>query len=228
MVLFAVHLSDGVLPFGWCVVGYVAAIALAALGGWRLHERDIPRIALTTAACFVASSIHIKIPPSSVHLVFNGLVGIMLGWRAGLALLVGLFLQAILIGHGGLTTLGVNDVLQAVPGIAVGFFFRMLVGTRFLSLNDLAICGGMLGAGAVMATVVLQSGLLWLAGDEGVMPALLWLGLHVPVAVIEGVVGGFLVHFLLRVKPELLGLRAPDFATTAELENSIIASDKLR
>src|SRR4051812_1893084 len=125
MILFAVHLLDGFLPLlPWCLVGYAAAIVLAALGSWRLHERDIPRIALATAAFFVASSIHIKVPPSSVHLVLNGLVGIMLGMRAGLALFIGLFLQALLIGHGGFTTLGINTVLQTVPALAVGGLFR--------------------------------------------------------------------------------------------------------
>jgi cobalt/nickel transport system permease protein len=231
MPLFAVHLLDGFLPFSICLSGYAGAIALAVLGGWRLHEREIPRIALATAAFFIASSIHIFIPPSpvSVHLVFNGLVGIMLGTRAGLALLVGLFLQAVLIGHGGLTTLGINAVLQAVPAIAVGALFRAIAATRLLSQNRLAICGGLLGASAVIATILLQSGLLWFAGDAGVMPALLWLLIHVPVAIVEGIVGGFMVHFLLRVKPELLGFRiVPLAANEPEFANSIIASDKMR
>lgn len=231
MILFAVHLLDGFLPLTWCLVGYLAAIALAALGSWKLHERDVPRIALATAAFFVASSIHIKIPPSSVHLVLNGLVGILLGSRAGLALLIGLFLQALLIGHGGFMTLGINTLLQALPALAVGGVFRMLAARRVFAIQQLAIFGGLLGASAVLATVVLQSSLLWFAGDQGVMPAMLWLGLHVPVAFIEGIVGGFLVHFLLRVKPELLGFQtAPtaDVPAPVEFANSATHSSELR
>lgn len=231
MTLFAVHLLDGFLPLSWCFVGYALAIALAVLASWRLHERDIPRIALATAAFFVASSIHIKIPPSSVHLVLNGLVGVMLGTRAGLALLIGLFLQAILIGHGGFTTLGINAVLQAVPAVIVGGIFRALSARRSRTVSELAVWGGVLSSSAVMATVLLQSGLLWLADDEGVMPALLWTGLHAPVALIEGIVGGFLVHFLMRVKPELLGFRAPapdHHRSSNEFANSALSSDELR
>jgi cobalt/nickel transport system permease protein len=231
MILFAVHLLDGFLPLPWCLVGYLAAIALAALGSWKLHERDVPRVALATAAFFVASSIHIKVPPSSVHLVLNGFVGIMLGKRAGLALFIGLFLQALLIGHGGFMTLGINTVLQAVPALVVGGLFRAFAAQRLFSINQLAVCGGLLGASAVLATVVLQSSLLWFAGDQGVMPAVLWLGLHAPVAFIEGIVGGFLVHFLLRVKPELLGFCPnPTIAaqSSAEFANSVPDSSEMR
>jgi cobalt/nickel transport system permease protein len=231
MTLFAVHLLDGFLPLSWCLVGYFAAIALAAFGSWRLHERDIPRIALATAAFFVASSIHIYIPPSpaSVHLVLNGLVGIMLGFRAGLALFVGLFLQAVLIHHGGKYTLGVNVVLQSIPAIAVGGLFR-LIAARNITTDKLAIAGGLLGSAAVLATVLLQSGFLWFAGDNGVMPALLWFGLHVPIAFIEGIVVGFMVHFLARVKPELLGLSPPSRDAEKprdEFANSVVASDEI-
>ena len=90
MMLFAVHLPDYFLPLEWCVAGYLAAAPLVAMGCWRLHERDVPRVALATAAFFIASSIHIPVPMSSVHLVLNGFVGILLGFRAGLALAVGL------------------------------------------------------------------------------------------------------------------------------------------
>jgi cobalt/nickel transport system permease protein len=225
MALFAVHLFDGVLPLPWCGVGFALAIALAALGTWRLHERDVPRIALATAAFFVASSIHIKIPPASVHLVLNGLVGVMLGYRAGLALFVGLFLQAVLIGHGGMYVLGVNVVLQALPAMAVGMLFRAGARVCRFSTNETAVWGGALASAAVMATVLLQSGLLWLA-DDGV-PAFFWIGVHLPVAFVEGVVVGFMVHFLVRVKPELLGL-PPAAVPTDEFANSIIASDEMR
>ncbi len=240
MALFAVHLLDGFLPYSWCAVGYVGAVALAALGCWRLHERDIPRIALATAAFFVASSIHIKIPPSSVHLVLNGLVGVMLGYRAGLALFVGLFLQAVLIGHGGISTLGINDVLQTLPALTIGAAFQWLAASKRISIHILSLCSGFLGAAGVLATVVLQSGLLWLAEDNGPMSALLWFALHVPVAVVEGIVVGFMVHYLTRVKPELLGLRAwpsgeelmhlrqatASAANEAEFANSSIVADK--
>src|SRR5437867_8034348 len=106
MAPLAVHISDGVLAWPWWVGGLVLAAGLVVAGARRLADTEIPRLALFTAAFFVASLIHVKVGPTSVHLLLNGLVGVVLGWRAGAAIAVGLFLQAVLVGHGGFSPLG--------------------------------------------------------------------------------------------------------------------------
>src|SRR5438132_3763079 len=115
--LFAVHISDGVLQTTWLAGGFVVAVCLAVVGCWRVRDEEIPQIALLTAAFFVASSIHIKVGPSSWHLLLNGLVGVLLGRRAGLAIPIGLALQAALLGHGGLSALGVNTCVLLLPAL---------------------------------------------------------------------------------------------------------------
>lgn len=205
MTLFAVHLPDFILPTSWMTIGNVFAALLALVGCWRMRDRDIPLVALITAAFFIASSIRVPVPYGSVHLILNGMVGIMLGYRAGLSLLIGLTLQALLVGHGGIVAIGVNTTVQAIPAFIVGGLFQ-LAAMRW-SGDRLAILGGILSFLAVIATVALQSVLVWLAGDAGVMPAAIWLGIHIPVGIIEGIVVGFMIHFLARVKPELIGVR---------------------
>ena len=98
MVPFAVHVSDGVLAWPWLVGGFVVAGLLSMLAAYRVRDEEIPRIALMTAAFFVASLIHVKLGPTSVHLLLNGLLGVVLGRRAPLAVLVGVGLQAFLLG----------------------------------------------------------------------------------------------------------------------------------
>ena len=51
----------------------------------------------------------------------------VLGWRAGLAIPVGLFLQAVLLGHGGISTLGVNACVMTLPALAAGGLFRVSI-----------------------------------------------------------------------------------------------------
>jgi cobalt/nickel transport system permease protein len=123
---FAVHVADGVLTWPWLAAGFALAGVLALLAAWRVREEDVPRIALLTAAFFVASSIHVKLGPSSVHLLLNGLVGVVLGLRAPLAILVGVTLQAALIPHGGFSTIGVNTCTEAIPALLAGWIFGLL------------------------------------------------------------------------------------------------------
>src|ERR1700726_74978 len=109
-MLWAVHLPDGLLAEPWLLGGFALAIAMGVVSVRlvRLREEDIARIALLAAAFFVASLIHVPVGVTSVHLLLNGLVGVLLGWHAALAIPLGLFLQAALFNHGGFTTLGIN------------------------------------------------------------------------------------------------------------------------
>src|SRR4029078_12056443 len=83
--------------------------------------------ALMTAAFFVTSTVSPPLPlHTSVHLLLNGLLGVMLGIRAGLAILVGLLFQYAFLGHGGLGTLGVNTYVLTIPALATAGLFRLL------------------------------------------------------------------------------------------------------
>lgn len=131
--LWAVHIADGLLQPSWWLGGYGLAGVLAWSGSRRIRDEEIARIAVLTAAFFVASLIHLPLGPTSVHLLLNGLVGVVLGWRAALAIPCGLFLQAVLLQHGGLTALGVNSCVQVIPA--------GLAGTAFAALHRLPWSG---------------------------------------------------------------------------------------
>ena len=79
--LLAVHISDGVLSDWWIAGGLALMVVLMIPALVRVRDEEIPRIALLTAAFFVASLIHVRLGPTSVHLLLNGLVGVILGWR---------------------------------------------------------------------------------------------------------------------------------------------------
>lgn len=125
-LLLAVHISDNVLHLPWLLAGFAVAAALALVGSWRIRDEEIPQIALLTAVFFVASSIHVPVGPGSVHLLLNGLVGILLGRRACLAIPVALLLQCLLLQHGGLFALGVNSCVMTLPALAAWALFAGL------------------------------------------------------------------------------------------------------
>ena len=195
------HLSDGILSGPVVVAGFVTAAALARWGAAGLRDDETPRVAVFTAAFFCASLLHFKVPPTSVHLLFHGLLGVVLGRRALIALPVGLGLQAALLGHGGISTLGVNATLFGVAALAASWVYRRLGGAQcsrpFLS-------GALAAAAAVLISGLLLTGILWSLGEGFRWVARYALLAHLPVLAIEAVVTGFTVEFLRRVQPALL------------------------
>ena len=200
------HISEGILSLPILLTGAVVTAGGVALGLRRLTAPHIPETALLSAAFFVASLVHVPLGPSSVHLVLNGLLGLLLGPVAFPAILVGLFLQAVLFQFGGLTTLGVNTMNMALPAVLVWLLFSPLVrGERLVPWASFAA-----GALAVALSGLMVAAELALSGESFSAAARLVLAAHLPVMVVEGLVTGFIVGFLKKVRPEMLagGVRA--------------------
>lgn len=195
------HISDGVLPISVALGCAVASLSIATWSARRTASDDLPKVAVVTASFFVSSLIHVPLGPTSVHLLIPGLVGVLLGRSAFLAISLGVLLQSLLFSFGGLTVLGANALMMGVPALVCGLLFNRFRGTtpkQNLMVGALAGGGGTLLAATILA-------LLLVSGGEdffGVMK--LALLAHLPVFVIEGLISGFTVSFLFRVKPELL------------------------
>jgi len=204
------HISDGVLPISVTVGGYAASAAIAAWSARRTRSEELPKVAVVTAAFFVASLIHVPFGPTSVHLLIPGLAGALLGASAFLAIGLGLLLQSMLFQFGGLTALGANALMMGVPALLCGVFFQRFKGrTR----RRQAIIGGLAGAlGTALAALVLAL-LLATGGEDFFGVAKIALAAHVPVVVIEGLVSAFTIGFLAKVKPALL---EPAFVQSAK------------
>ena len=196
------HISEGVLSPPVLVAGG----GLAAAGvGYALKKMDydrVPQVGIVSCAFFVASLIHLPIGPVSVHLVLNGLTGVLLGVAAFPAILVALFLQGILFQFGGLTTLGVNTLNMALPAVMCFFLFN-----RFVRSDNAMVSGA--AAFACGALAVLLSGLMvafsliWTEESFMQVAKMALIG-HLPVMAIEGVITTLVVGFLKKVKPEIL------------------------
>ncbi len=195
------HISDGVLPLSVTIGGYVASGALVALSARRTHHEELPKLAVMTAAFFVASLIHVPFGPTSVHLIIPGLTGALLGPSAFLSIGLGLLLQSLLFQFGGLTALGANALMMGLPALVCGWIFQKFKGRTIMHQ---AVTGGVTGAlGTALAAVVLAA-LLATGGEDFIGVAKIALLAHVPVFIIEGLVSAFTIGFLARVKPELL------------------------
>ncbi|MCK8823635.1 cobalt transporter CbiM [Fuchsiella alkaliacetigena] len=200
------HISEGVLTAPILVTGAVTAVSGVAVGLKSMKDCQIPKVAIVTAALFVAALIHVPLGPTSVHLVLNGIAGIILGWQVFPAFLVALVLQLLLFQFGGLTVLGVNVVLMATPAIICYYLFKSVFNlsrqqdSTYLLGGAAFICGGL----AIVISTLIMAGVLMLAEDSFLQLARVIIVSHLPVLVIEAVLSMLVVVFLLRVKPQLL------------------------
>jgi cobalt/nickel transport system permease protein len=174
-----------------------------AVGMRDLDQKEIPSIGILSAAFFVASLIHVPAGPVSVHLILNGLVGLILGWKAFPAILVGLALQALLFQFGGITTLGVNTLNMALPAVVCYYLFGWGTksGTRLYAFIFAAFASGFC---AVLMAGTLVGLSLYMTGEAFLPAAKLVVAAHLPVMLIEGILTAACALFLRKVRPEIL------------------------
>jgi cobalt/nickel transport system permease protein len=203
------HIGEGILttPAGQCLLaaGAVAAAAGTFIGLRRLEEEQIPKAAVLGSAFFVASAMQVPLGGSSIHLVLSGLMGLVLGWAVFPVVLVGLILQMAFFSIAGPTVLGLNTVIMALPGVVCYYLFGAAV--RSTARTTIYAAGFAAGATGVVLGALLSSSALLLTDRTFIMLAGGFLALHLPVALIEGLVTGSVVVLLRQVRPEVL--RAP-------------------
>ncbi len=196
------HISEGVLSAPVLIGGFVGTIVLAGLTMRKMDLEEIPKLSVITSVFFVASLIHVPIGITSVHLILNSLVGVVLGWRAFPAVLVGIVLQAILFGHGGVTVIGVNTLMMGGGALIAYMVWQQRhhfgFKRRELIFGAFAGAAGVAASGSILSLALITTGEAFHAMAGAVLLA------HIPVILIEAGVVGACAEFLNRVKPEIL------------------------
>ncbi|EPJ43236.1 MAG: hypothetical protein OFPI_43650 [Osedax symbiont Rs2] len=200
------HIPDGVVSTPILTLGALGTIALLSYGLKKLDDDKIPQTAMLAAVFFISSMITFPVGPSSIHLLFNGLMGLMLGWAAVPAIFVALILQLMFFGYGGLLVLGVNTFNMALPAIVVALCLRPLL-LAHLKNNDsfskryAMIIGAVAGATGIALTTSLLGASLVFSGQEFAPMMKVILATNIPLMIIEAAVTAVVVSFLLRTSP---------------------------
>lgn len=196
------HIVDGALSAPVLVSGAVLAIVGVFIGLKKMDYDHLPLVGVLASLFFIASYIHLPLGFSSVHLIMNGLLGILLGWVAFPALLVALLLQVIFFGFGGLLVLGVNTLNIALPAVMV--YYLCYQGVRGPCSKKAALWGAFGGASAIAITAIMVAFSLALSGESFLLAAKAVLPAHIPIMIIEGFVSYAAVYLIHRVKPEFI------------------------
>lgn len=209
-----IHLGEGSFPLWALILWTVLGAGLISYIVYRvrsgvLKTHQIALAGIAAAASFAIFQLNIPVW-GGIHMNLTGLVGILVGPLLGalIALVVNIFSAAL--GHGAVGLLGANTLVNATEAIVAYFAFKTLLGKDwdvFPASASAATLG--LSAGAVlMSAIIVVSGVNGSAlprGDLAIAVAGL-VGLNLGVAIVEGILTGFIVQFLASVRPDLVGL----------------------
>ncbi len=198
------HVSEGILSAPVLLTGGVVSLGGLAVGLKSIQEDDMVKVSVLSSALFVATLIKVPLGATSVHLILNGLAGLLLGWQVFPAFAIALILQAILYGFGGFSTLGVNVMIMATPGVCIFYLFNSRA--RGVGLSRTIAVGFCAGSLSILLSAGILALVLITTGEEFSVLAGAVFVTHIPVMVTEGIVTGAAVSFLRKVRPETLTL----------------------
>ncbi|WP_428025537.1 cobalt transporter CbiM [Arcobacter sp.] len=194
------HIADGVLtPAITIAVSTLSLIALIKAIK-ELKNEEITLTAVASAMFFIASFIHIPFGITQIHLILLGVIGILIGWSSFVSIFIALLLQALLLGYGGVASLGVNLFIMATPAIIVYYLYNF---DLFKKLND-KIKFFLVGfIGTFFATLFLTL-ILYFSKEEYSYAAYTIFSVNIITMIIEGIVSMFLLLFIKKVYPKIL------------------------
>jgi cobalt/nickel transport system permease protein len=159
-----IHIPDGVLPLWLVAAGWIAALALLWLASRRARASDVRRKVplLGVVAALVLVSMSTEIVPIAYHVNLTVVAGVLLGpWLGAIAAFIVVVMLALL-GHGGVTVIGLNALMIAVE-MALGWgLFRLLV--RLLGRARVRWAAGIATVLTLAVTTTLLVGLVAVGG----------------------------------------------------------------
>jgi cobalt/nickel transport system permease protein len=216
----AMHIAEGFLPLPWAVAWWLISLPFLAVGLRSLTRisRSHPELklllALAGAFTFVLSALKIpSVTGSCSHPTGTGLGAMLFGPTVMTVIgSIVLLFQALLLAHGGLTTLGANIFSMAIVGPFVAWGAFQL----FSSSGHRRLAVFAAAALADLATYVVTAGQLAIAfpaASGGVMASFLKFGsifaiTQIPLAITEGLLTVLVWNWLQSYgQPELKTLR---------------------
>ncbi|WP_439761625.1 energy-coupling factor ABC transporter permease [Intestinibacter sp.] len=210
----AMHIMEGFLPVKWAVAWYVLFIPFFVVGLKNITKvvREQPKKKLLLALCgafvFVLSALKIpSVTGSCSHPTGVGLASILFGPSVTVVLgTIVLLFQALLLAHGGITTLGANAFSMAIFGPIVSYVIWKLLKDK-VNRNVVVFLAAAIGDLATYTLTSLQLGLAFPDPVGGfAISAAKFLGIffitQIPIAIAEGLLTTIIYNFITENEDE--------------------------
>jgi cobalt/nickel transport system permease protein len=187
----AMHIAEGMLPVGWSIGWGCVCIPFVVTGFFSIKKRiaAAPKAKILLAMCgafaFVLSALKIpSVTGSCSHPTGVGLSAILFGPNATAVLgVIVLVFQALLLAHGGLTTLGANTFSMAIAGPFASWGLYHLLRKAKVSPAISVFCAAALGDLVTYVVTSLQLGVVY--GGVGKFLTIFAVT-QIPLAIAEG------------------------------------------
>ena len=214
------HIPDGILPVGLWVLGLILMVFAVGFSLFRLRGMDmakkIPLLGAVCAVMLVAMSLEIL--PLAYHINLSVVAGILLGPALGFLAAFIANLMLALMGHGGITVIGLNTLLlgsEAVLGHTLFYLFknRLSVFWSAATATVLTLFMTTLALISIVAISHIRPELMSHGDEHGFLHkgqvsvqtfAIMVVSLGSIGWIIEAAITGAVVRFISQVKPGLL------------------------
>lgn len=209
------HIMEGFLPAKWAIIWALLSLPFLALGLKKVNKifkGDInAKLLLALAGGFVFVLSALKIPSvtgSCSHPTGVGLGAILFGPTVMTVIgTIVLLFQALLLAHGGLTTLGANIFSMGIVGPLVSFYIYKAFKNSDLNKGFVIFLAAALGNLATYCITATQLALAFPDPATGFIGSLLkflsvFAVTQIPLAIVEGLLTAIICNLLLEYKSQ--------------------------
>lgn len=214
-VSYGMHIMEGFLPLGWAMFWSAVSLPFLLFGLKRVNkiikEDNNKKVLLALVGGFVFVLSALKIPSvvgSSSHPTGVGLGAILFGPTVMTVIgLIVLLFQALLLAHGGLTTLGANTFSMAIVGPFVSFGIYTLLKGKKINQSFVIFLAAALGNLMTYVTTAVQLAVSYPDPVGGIMTSMakflsVFAVTQIPLAIVEGILTVIIVNLLREYKRE--------------------------
>ena len=209
------HIMEGFLPWQWCLLWYAVSLPVVAYGVIQIkkitdeHPESKPLLAVSGAFVFVLSSLKLpSVTGSCSHPTGTGFGAVLFGPAAASVLgAIVLVFQAVLLAHGGLTTLGANIFSMGIIGpLAAWLVYKGVNKVGWSPLLGVFLAASLADLMTYVTTAVQLSLAFPLPTFGAAFNNFMWIFAitQIPLAIAEGILTVIIFDYIMKLRPDIL------------------------